>query len=1474
MPDTHTTFQVRIMLLIFSKVSPVILLWLTFAVYSQSPVHPVQIDDIIFEHLGEDEGISNYSSSVFEDHVGFLWFGAGPEGLYKYDGYEYQHYEFILDDTMSLPHNIVADIRYEDHAGNLWVVSGGLFARYNRATDDFNRFSNAMDILGFDTWATTFFVTEDGQGNTWLGSMGYYQNPNSGGLIRVEAGSDTFTLLQHDPADSASLTHNYVSSLYTDTKGELWIGTQRGGVDRYVSGHGERPDHFVHYKYKMDDPVDTMRTAIFIISEDANGTLWAGSGYGVLRYDSIKDRFTRYRLDPDINKASNKISCFPQNPTGTLWVGTGNGVAVFDIEKDEFTLFEHDPSDPSTITPGKVTNIIHDNDGSTWILTDDGSGTRGINRYDPVSGKFHLFNYQEQDDNSLSSNEISDVMIDRNGSLWISAASGGINKYDPSKRKFKSLPNIEFETERRWPMGVLSLCLDRNERLWIGTNGKGLYSYDLLSGKTVQYPYDPDHPSQGSRSTMIWDVIEQPEGILWIGGDSGLSKLDTWNMEFEHYWIDPDWKDYFGPNYIRHIAARSPDKLWIATMGGGLFSFEPGTGSFQSHMNMDNKRDSVPASGLMSVMEDENGTVWVGSLGGLHRYTPKTEDRIAECHHYKHNPKDTGSIGSDMVGDMLMAPDGILWAATGGGGLNRIDPATGQLKRYTKKQGLISNSISAVTMDRQGKLWLGSFSGLAKFDPETETCTSYDRSDGLPSLEINPACAFQTAEGVIYFAGPNGIFRFHPDSIPYNAYVPPVVITQVTLYGEPLLISSGEVLELKHDENFISFEFAALNYSNSHKNQYRYCMTGLDPDTVFAGDRRAASYTDIKPGRYTFWVTGSNNDGIWNPRGTSMEIIIHRPWRQSELAIGLYILIFIFGVLGIIRWRTWKLLNDRKTLEQLVNERTSVIEEKDRHILEMDRMKTRFFANISHEFRTPLTLILSPLEELMSRREATDPEYKKLGVIRRNGKRMLNLVNQLLEISKLDSGKLKLELVREDVVRTLRLTCASFISMAEKNRISYSYHLPDREWILHFDAGKLETILNNLLSNAFKFTPKDGIIECYARIEEIYTPAGKQQGPIQLTISVIDSGPGIPQDQAKHIFDRFYQVVEQNHTEISGTGIGLSLTKELVELLHGEISVNSEPGEGSCFMVIIPLGKEHLKETEYNIVEKDPGSKVFGMETIQKVKEERDLPDQYEDHVKDSPPSNRLLHVLVVEDNDDLRSYLREQLQGAYTIVEANSGSDGLKKALRVVPDLILTDVMMPGMDGMELCRQLKTNERTSHIPVIMLTAKADFDSRISGLETGADDYILKPFQMKELHTRIQNLIRQRMILRERFSRNIDAIAEDFNLNSYDVKFIRRVTEVVENHLSDFEFDVKQLQAKSGLGPTQLYRKLHALTGYSPSRFIRHMRLKRAAKMLEEHQGSITHVAFEVGFGNLSYFTKCFREEYGISPSEYTRQHI
>jgi len=530
-------------------------------------------------------------------------------------------------------------------------------------------------------------------------------------------------------------------------------------------------------------------------------------------------------------------------------------------------------------------------------------------------------------------------------------------------------------------------------------------------------------------------------------------------------------------------------------------------------------------------------------------------------------------------------------------------------------------------------------------------------------------------------------------------------------------------------------------------------------------------------------------------------------------------------------------------------------------LAEMDQLKSRLFSNISHEFRTPLTLILGPLEEMLSAEKDKKPTRRAVKMMQRNANRLLNLVNQMLDLSKLDAGSLKLELVEDNIVKFLRVSILSFASLAEQKKINFIHKLPDEKLTTWYDPDKLGKILDNLLSNAFKFTPDGGDVKC-----EVKLP-GHEKNLVEILVQ--DTGKGIPADQPDKIFNRFHQVEGSHEPESVGTGIGLSLTKELVDLLHGDIKVESELGKGTTFIVQIPVGKEHLKDSEYIIQKREKITEPAIKADLEVVMEGE---ESAEDLYQETKPEEEFPLVLTVEDHADIRVHIREHLEDSFRIMEAEDGVMGLDKAVENIPDLIITDLMMPKMDGVEMCKKLKTDERTSHIPVIMLTAKASVEDRLEGLETGADAYVTKPFNIKELEVRVRKLIEQRKKLRERFSREITLEPKDIAITSADEKFLQRAMAIIEDHMADFEFEVRNFQDEIGMSRMQLFRKLKALTDQTPSEFIRTLRLKRAAKLIEQKFGNVTEITYEVGFNNLSYFAKCFKELYGVTPSEYGKQ--
>ncbi|MBV6422133.1 MAG: Sensor histidine kinase RcsC [Ignavibacteriaceae bacterium] len=743
----------------------------------------------------------------------------------------------------------------------------------------------------------------------------------------------------------------------------------------------------------------------------------------------------------------------------------------------------------------------------------------------------------------------------------------------------------------------------------------------------------------------------------------------------------------------------------------------------------------------------------------------------------------------------------------------------------------------------------------------------------------------------LLFSKTQSLIRFNPDSLRNNEFIAPIVITDFRLFEKSH--SFGKEIQLPYNENYISFEFAALSFINPEKNQYSYKMEGVDKDWINSGSRRYASYPNLDPGEYVFRVKGSNNEGVWNEEGTSLAIIISPPWWKTWWAYSSYALIFAFTLYGIRRYEMNRLkMKDKIKLDE------AVLKEKE----ETDKMKSSFFANISHEFRTPLTLILGPAEKIYS--NTSDNHIKDADIIRRNSRRLLQLINQLLDLSKLEAGKLKLEASKGNIVSFVKGVALSFESLAESKDISLKIN-SEKDFIeMYFDKEKMMKILTNILSNAFKFTPEEGNIivsvkECHA---EPALPSGrlvsasysKLEIPKQVRddnvveIKIRDTGIGIPHEEIPKLFDRFYQVDSSHTREYEGTGIGLALTKELVELHNGRISVESEKGSYTEFTLQFPLGKNNLKDEE--IIEErmaesgvilspdKVGTKNLPGEVLnknQRINSSHQNVGQASSVSSRAPQNDNEVNedktiILVVEDNYDMRQYIRESLNGNYLIEEAVNGEQGVRKAEKIIPDLIISDMMMPKMDGNELVRILKNDEKTSHIPIILLTAKAGQENKLEGLETGADDYLTKPFDIKELQVRIKNLITIRQKLQDKFSK-IGSRTSEINekkLSSIDEKFMFRVGEVIEKHISEEEFDIEEFCKEVAMSRSHLHKKLKALTGKSASLYVRSVKMVKAKKMIEDQSGNISEIAYSLGFSSPAYFTRCFKEEFGYPPSE------
>ncbi|CAN5883071.1 sensor histidine kinase [soil metagenome] len=1345
-----------------------------------------------FESLSVEQGLSHhFAMTVMQDRKGFLWFGTG-NGLDKFDGYHFTTYKFDPRDTTSLTKNQVFTL-WEDSEGIIWVGTSEGICKFNPRTEKFTRLEQSKTNPFAFKYAQSF--EEDKEGNLWVGGSFV------GELRILDRESGKFSAVNYaDMLGPVPDTLERLHFTFKDKSGTLWVGSPTGlhRLNLTPGGNGKLSKIiFTHYRHNSADINSLSHNRITGIYEDNQGILWIMTFEGVLNaFDRKSGKFTHYILDPNrrIHVYGSLKTGIAEDREGNLWIGTfQNGLYKLDKERKNTTAFVHNPTDLGSIVNNSIFYLLVDKAGILWAAS-----MEGIIKLDPNRKPFRLYRHDPFDPHSLSHNKVAAILEDKEGMVWIGTKEGGLNAFNRKTDRFTHYRHNPLKSTSLHSDKVGAILEDRDGDLWVG-NGNVLSRFDRKNKSFQHFPlHHPflNHPAASS----IYEMCEDRQGIFWIGTDNGILSFDRETSRTVSYPYDP--------NHPERIS-----DYWA-----------------------------------LSIKEDRKGNLWIGpGSQALTRFNPKT----GTFTQYKHDSRKVGTISGTTVSRIYEDSKGNLWFGTGGG-LCRFDFATQTFITYTEQQGLAGNSVFSILEDNEGYLWLGTNNGLSRFSPDKKTFTNFSAEEGLQSslftTLFTEGAAFKGKDGTLYFGGSKGFNAFDPASIRPNNNIPPIAITQFKLFDKRLPgRQEAKEIELDYNQNFISFEFAALNYTTTTKNQYAYQLVGLEKDWVYSGSRRLASYTDIGPGTYVFRVKGSNNDGIWNEQGASMRLIIHPPWWRTRWAYTLYgILLIAAGLLArreIVRRERLKANLKIKEIES------------DK-LRELDTMKSHFFTNISHEFRTPLALIQGSVEKL-NKKNPSSPDGQDYQLINRNAERLLELINQLLDLSKLEAGKLELHFQPGEITGFFKVLASSFTYLFESKHIRFSCQFPAESVWVHFDPDKLEKIFTNLFSNAYKFTPSGG---------EVVFLVEKEEGEISLCIikaTLQDSGIGIPGTQLPKIFDRFHQIDASATRSNEGTGIGLALVKELVALHGGEVTAASAENKGTTFRITLPLALATKKEVAAS--GETAGQKEYSVP-------ERFQPGPAHPVLTDTPAQHPATQVLVVEDQAELRHFISSQLSEQFQVLHAANGLMGYEIALDTVPDIIISDVMMPVMDGIELCQKLKADERTSHIPLILLTAKADYESKLHGLETGADDYLIKPFKMEELLVRMKNLLESRKKLRERFTKQIHLNPKEISVTSVDERFLQRAISILETNMSNDRFDVEAFSKEIGLSRTHLHRKLTAITGHAPNEFIRTVRLKRAALLLQQHHGNISEIAYSVGFSSLSYFTKCFKEIYGVPPSEYVRK--
>jgi signal transduction histidine kinase/ligand-binding sensor domain-containing protein/DNA-binding response OmpR family regulator len=1347
-----------------------------------------QADKLKFINIDITQGLSsNQITCIYKDNKEFMWIGT-MSGLNRYDGYTFKVYQNVVSDSSSLNDNYIYKIA-EDHTGKLWINTHSGFTVFNPETETFSTqytpylkrynipFSEIQDIAA------------DAEGNTYFYSI-------SEGLAKLNVTNKKVIVLKSNADDPQALYKSNISNIKFDSLGQIWL--------IYKDGTIEKRDKSTLELITRDHSFAKIRkeTADYALFIDKDNDLWISSiNSGLYCYNTQTHNISHIDTDSYPMKLSAQIiRSIEQDNTGIIWVGTDHGgITLIDKNKGTTSYLRHNTDDSHSIPENSITTLYKDKTGIIWI----GTFKKGIGYYHPNIVRFKLNKHEASNPNSLPFDDVNCFVEDDKNNVWIGTNGGGLLYYDRQKESYLQYKHNPQDPSSLSSDIIVSLCIDSQDKLWIGTYFGGLNR--LENNRFVRYKHDPSKV-ESIANDNVWEIFEDSNNNLWIG-----------------------------------------------TLGNGLDRFDREKNTF--YHKKANDLNSVNSNYISSISEDREGNLWIGTAGGVNMIE-KTSGKFI---HYAH--QNFGNcLSNNNTNAIIQDSRGFVWIGTREG-LNRFDLKTKKFKVFRESDGLPNSNIVTLAEDRNGNLWIGTSRGLSNLiitkTPQTNTYSytfkNYDELDGLQGKEFNESSVLKTRRGELFFGGANGFNVFVPNDIKTNTIPPAIAFTGLHIFNKT--IKPGEILNgrqiltksientheitLKHKENVISIEFAALSYFQPEKNKFLYRLEGFNEEWLSADAKtRRITYTNLDPGTYTLSVKASNNDGFWNNKGISLKIHILPPFWRTNFAFVLYFLT-IMGLLFLSR----KILLDRARMRFNLEQERS--EAQRRH--ELDMLKIKFFTNVSHEFRTPLTLIISPLEKLIRTIKDPDINHQHL-LIYRNSKRLLNLVNQLLDFRRMEVQEFKLHPEKGNMIAFINDICSQFSDLSEKKNIELTVTSDVKSLVTSFDHDKLEKILFNLLSNAFKFTPEGGHVNTSVALTEQLKSPGKW-----IQIKVSDTGIGIPKEKHEKIFERFFQNEVPGTILNQGSGIGLALTHEFVKLHNGTITVDSEPDKGSTFTVLLPIAEEYNASVNNDLATDTITTTVQGSLT-EEVPTSRNA---------------RKATLLLVEDNDDFRFYLKDNLKEFFNIQEASNGKDAISNALTTIPDLIVSDVMMPVMDGIEFCKQIKTTKQTSHIPVILLTAKTTNEQIVEGFETGADDYVTKPFNFEILLSRIRNLIKQRESMRKTFNKQIQVEPSEITVTSLDEKLIQKAIALIEKNISNPDFSVEELSKELGMSRVHLYKKLTSITGKSPIEFIRILRLKRAAQLLQKSQLSISEIAYEVGFNNPKYFAKYFKAEFNKLPSQY-----
>lgn len=1342
------------------------------------------------------------------------------------------------------------------------VLCAGLMSTVAVAQTPEPKFTSLTSMDGLSSNTVTA-ILKDRYGLMWFAT--------DDGLNRFD-GTDVL-VYRHRKSDSASLRSSDIASLHQDRKGRMWVGTIEGGLHLY----NRKKDAFI----RVSSP-----HSVTSISSDARGKLWVGTTGGLVTVDpetrqtttflskpDVPDHISKglvlsvtvdsrqvvwigtdkglYSMDPsDLSRepvnylqgvsddaGARSVKSIMADSQGNIWAGTFSGLYQLDANGQVLKTFRYEPGNRNSLSSNMVFAVARENDRRIWVCTD-----AGLNILDVPTGTFTRYEPDARTQFSLSNKSVRSILIDNEGICWLGTYKGGINKYDKNLAIFglkRSDINDPYGLSASF---VTSFAESKSGQLFVGTDGGGLNLYDRKTNLFKKFSINPKNKSASS-GLAILSLELAAENELWIGTfQDGLIRLNPQTGAYTQFTRGRDSASLSNNDIFAILKDRS-GQIWVGTNGGGLHHFDPSSEKFTRfyHPGTPMARRIIPLNGYVrDIVQDRQGRLWIGSHGtGIAVYDPiKRTSQLLD--------KQSSDLPSNIVYSILEDRDGNIWVGTSGEGLALFDPKTKRFTTFAEKEGLPSSIINKVLQDAQGRIWVSTNQGISSFDPKSKKFTNYTTYNGIQNKTFVLGSGIRTADNTLFFGGIAGFNYMDTRSLPSGKKAAPIILKDLRIGNRSITsadsglidadISVAKTIRLDYKQNF-SLGFAALDYTNPKQIHYRHRLSGMQSEWNETGTNNVASYTNLSPGNYVFEVQASPDGMNWNGPTTSVGVVVEPPFYLTIYAYMFYILAPFAIVLILRRRGIQKLRREfRQQQQQAEAERAR----------ELDQLKIKFLTNLSHEFRTPIALILAPVDNVLSKTRDTELHAPVLA-IRRNAKRLLNLVDHLLDLRNMHQQELSLELSRKDVVNFVEDTCGQFTDLFVRRGVDFKIESSVAHLVMDFDANKLERILFNLLSNASKFTQKCGQVRL--QIGQ-HASEGKQW----LDIAVSDTGIGIPADKYEKIFERFFQNDAGQSVLNQGSGIGLSIVREFVQLHQGVISVQSEPGAGSTFTVRLPMNAVS-EPVPADTRPAPPLTVETPAETAAHRPEKR--------HAED--PSS----VLIIEDNDEFRQYLKENLMPYYHVIEATNGREGWQKTLSHHPELIVSDIAMPEMDGIALSQKIKADKRTKHIPIILLTASTGEQQQLEGLNSGANDYLTKPFNFDILNAKINNLVLLNRLLKGVYSRHFKVSGQDPQIQSSQEKLLKDMLSYIEDNLHTSQLSVENLSKHVGMSRGSLYSKVLEMSGQTPIEFIRSIKLEKAAVLLENSDLSISQISYMTGFTAPNYFAKSFKAKFNMLPTEY-----